>query len=275
MKSRFNRPPRKIKPKPPAQEATESIAALLPDELPERPFAQASVQSSGFQRPLIYSILLVSVFVLGLVSGFLIWGQGAQAASNSVADVGQTVPAPVQQVTRYPVEEGGNPSIGPADAPITIIEFSDYQCTYCQKWHRDVYFRLLENYPTQVRIVYRDYPLTSIHPEAVPAAIAANCANEQDAYWQYHDKLFSYEMDLGQEAYLQYARELKLDMTSFTTCLDSERYAAEVEADIEYANGLGIQSTPTFFINGLYMVGAQPYETFKKLIDQELAGEIP
>jgi protein-disulfide isomerase len=213
--------------------------------------------------------------VLGLVSGFLIWGQGSQAASNSVADVGQTVPAPVQQVTRYPVEEGGNPSIGPADAPITIIEFSDYQCPYCQKWQATVYQRLLDEYPTQVRLVYRDYPLNSIHPEAAPAANAANCAGEQDAYWQFHDKLFSYEYDLGKETYLTYAQELKLDMTAFTACLESDLYAAEVAADLEYAAGLGIQSTPTFFINGLYMVGAQPFETFKKLIDQELAGEIP
>ena len=251
------------------------MAVQLPTELQDQPSGQASVQSSGFQRPLIYSILLVCVFVLGLVSGFLIWGGSTSAAANTVADSGQTLPTPAQQVTRYPVEEGGNPSIGPADAPITIIEFSDYQCPYCQKWEEAVFQRLLDDYPTQVRIVYRDFPLNSIHPEAAPAANAANCAGEQDSYWQYHDKLFSYELNLGKDAFLQYARELNLDMTSFTACLESDRYAAEVTADLEYAVGLGVQSTPTFFINGLYMVGAQPYETFKKLIDQELAGEIP
>lgn len=275
MKNRFKRTPRKLNPKTPVQDVIEDTESRLPDELPELPSKMTSVQSSGLHRPLIYSILLVCVFVLGMISGFLIWGQGSSAVANAVADSEQTLPTPVQQVTRYPVEEGGNPSIGPADAPITIIEFSDYQCPYCQKWESEVYQRLLDDYPTQVRIVYRDFPLNSIHPEAAPAANAANCAGEQDEYFQYHDKLFSYELNLGKEAYLQYARELKLDMTAFTACLESDRYEAEVTADLNYAVELGVQSTPTFFINGLYMVGAQPYETFKKLIDQELAGVIP
>ena len=275
MKSRFNRIPRKIKPVPPVKELAESTTAQSPNELSEQTSGQTSLQSSGFQRPLIYSILLVSVFVLGLISGFLIWGGSNRGAANSAAGDGQTESEPVQQVTRYPIEEGGNPSIGPADAPITIIEFSDYQCPYCQKWESEVFQRLLDEYPSQVRIVYRDFPLNSIHPQAAPAANAANCAGEQDAYWQFHDKLFSYEYDLGKEAYLSYAGELKLDMSSFTACLESDRYAAEVAADLSYAADLGVQSTPTFFINGLYMVGAQSYDTFKKLIDQELAGEIP
>ena len=257
-----------VKPDPPVKELAESTTTWIPDELPGQISGQTSVQSSGFQRPLIYSVLLVSVFVLGLVSGFLIWGGSTPVAAN-------TPEAEQQQVTRYPIEEGGNPSIGPVDAPITIIEFSDYQCPYCQKWESEVFQRLLDEYPTQVRIVYRDFPLNSIHPQAAPAANAANCAGEQDAYWQFHDKLFSYEFDLGKEAYLNYARELELDMSSFTVCLESDRYAEEVSADISYAVDLGVQSTPTFFINGLYVVGAQPYETFKKLIDQELAGEIP
>ena len=255
----------------PTQNIVEETESLSPYESTEQPSRLPGVQSSGFQRPLIYSILLVCVFVLGMVSGFLIWGKGTPAVANN----GQSLPTPVQQVTRYPVEEGGNPSIGPADAPITIIAFSDYQCPYCQKWESEVYQRLLDDYPTQVRIVYRDFPLNSIHPEAAPAANAANCAGEQDSYFQYHDKLFSYELDLGKEAYLQYARELKLDMDSFTACLESGRYEAEVTEDLNYAVELGVQSTPTFFINGLYLVGAQPYTTFKKLIDQELAGVIP
>lgn len=277
MKSRFNRPIRKTYNKPAAQETPDFTSTQDP-EMMNDPFADQNsrhihVSSSGFDRPLIYSILLVSVFVLGLVSGFLIWGGTTPAVANTVTD--STLPTQVQQVSRYPVEEGGNPSIGPADAPITIIEFSDFQCPYCQKWATQVYQKLLDQYPTQVRLVYRDFPLNSIHPEAAPAANAANCAGEQDSYWEYHDKLFSYELELGKDAYIQYAQELQLDMVNFTACLESNRYAAEVTADVDYAVSLGIQSTPTFFINGLYLVGAQPFETFKKLIDQELAGEIP
>lgn len=253
---------------PPDKEFTESTTSRLPNDMSEQTSGQTNINSSGFHRPLIYSVLLVSVFVLGLISGFLIWGGSTPVAAN-------TPEAEQQQVTRYSIEEGGNPSIGPADAPITIIEFSDYQCPYCQKWESEVFQRLLDEYPTQVRIVYRDFPLNSLHPQASSAANAANCAGEQDSYFLYHDKLFSYDYDLGKDTYLTYARELKLDMNSFTACLESDRYAEEVSADISYAVELGIQSTPTFFINGLYMVGAQPYETFKKLIDQELAGEIP
>ena len=123
----------------------------------------------------------------------------------------------------------------------------------------------------KARFVYRDFPLTSIHPEALPSAEAANCANEQGAYWQYHDALFSNQYELGQAAYLQYAAALGLDMTKFEACLNDGRYRAEIEADQNYAFDLGVQSTPTFFINGIPVVGAQPYAAFKKVIDKELS----
>src|SRR3989304_1236601 len=216
-------------------------------------------------KPIPLILTLMIVFTLGIGSGYLLWGSDTTVAANDTADN-----APL---TRYSVEEGGNPSIGPADAPVTIIEFSDYQCPYCQRWHEQVFFRLLQEYPTQVRIVYRDMPPGG-HPQAVPAAEAANCANEQGAYWQYHDKLFSYEYDLGKDAYLAYASELGLDMTNFSECLETGRYADEVAADLEYAQSLGGNSTPTFYINGIFVQGALPYENFKSLIDQELAGEL-
>ena len=224
---------------------------------------ETSPQKNKVNIPFI--ITLVVVFTLGLGSGYLFWGgnTSAQTAETTQSD----------QLTRYVVDEGGNPSIGPADAPITIIEFSDYQCPYCQRWHEQVYSRLLEEYPDQVRIVYRDFPLGG-HPQAIPAAEAANCANEQDAYWQYHDKLFSYEYNLGNDAYLAYASELGLDMTAFTDCIENEKYADEISSDIAYAQWLGVSSTPTFFINGIFIEGALPYESFKSVIDQELAGEL-
>jgi protein-disulfide isomerase len=219
----------------------------------------------GTQTTTTFIISLVIVFALGLGAGYLAWGGSTPVEAADAADN-----APL---TRHVIEEGGNPSIGPADAPVTIIEFSDYQCPYCQRWHDEVFTRLLVEYPDQVRIVYRDLPLGS-HSEASKAAEAANCANEQNAFWQYHDKIFSYAYDLGRDAYLSYASELDLDMTIFTECLDSSRYADEVAADLKYAQGLGIGSTPTFFVNGIFVQGALPYEDFKSLIDQELAGEL-
>ena len=123
--------------------------------------------------------------------------------------------------------------------------------------------------------MYRNLPLTSIHSEAFPAAVASMCADEQGAYWPYHDKLFSYELDLGRDAYVQYAADLGLDGSTFESCLDSGKYDDFVQEDMDFALNLGVRSTPTFFINGLAVVGAQPLDVFQQLIDQELAGEIP
>jgi protein-disulfide isomerase len=169
-----------------------------------------------------------------------------------------------------------DPIFGPEDAPITIIEFSDYECPYCRRWHQEVLPLLIEEYPDQVRLVYRDFPLTSIHSNAIPAAVAANCAGEQEAeaYWAYSERLFSMDLGLGAEAYQEYAEEIGLDTDAFAECLESNRYEDEVLADFEFASQLGIRSTPTFFINGIALVGAQPYDVFKQVIDQELAGEL-
>jgi protein-disulfide isomerase len=176
---------------------------------------------------------------------------------------------------RYEIPIDDDPMIGPEDAPITIVEFSDYECPYCQRWHTEVFERLLEAYPDEVRLVYRDFPLTSIHPNATPAAIAANCAREQDVFWDYHDKLFGMELGLNTEAYQEYASQLDIDTEEFNECLDSGRYEEEVQADFDFAANLGVRSTPTFFINGIAVVGAQPFEVFQQVIEQELAGEIP
>jgi len=173
------------------------------------------------------------------------------------------------------VPEDDDPVLGSSNAPITIIEFSDFECPYCRRWHTEVFDRIREDYPDQVRFVYRDFPLKSIHPNAVPAAEAANCANEQDAFWEFSEKLYSGAYALSDDTYLAVAGELGLDLEAFEECYTSGRYADEVEADYQYAGNLGVRSTPTFFLNGLPIVGAQPYEVFKDVIDKELAGEIP
>lgn len=213
------------------------------------------------------SILIpIIFFITGLGSGWLIWGRDASV--NSQVQVDNTV-------KRYNVSLDDDPSTGPENAPITIVEFSDYQCPFCIKWHDEVFSRLLKDYEGKIRFVYRDFPLESIHPEALPAAEAANCASEQDAYWQFHDALFGQKNGLGAEAYVSYATELGLDVEKFTACIKSGKYADEIRADIENGSSIGVSSTPTFFVNGMVIIGAQPYEVFKQLIDKELAGEIP
>jgi protein-disulfide isomerase len=238
----------------------------------------------SFKRTHLYATLLPLAFVAGLSVGFLFWGRDApnsktdeKMAPTSVSQAAAPAQgaAPTQQaVKRYDIPEDDDPSIGPNNAPITIIEFSDYECGYCQRWHQEVFPRILADYPDQVRIIYRDFPLTSIHPSATSAAESANCATEQDAFWDYHDLLFS-TSKLDKETYLQFAKDLKLDLDEFETCLNSGRYREEVELDYQFAASMGIQSTPTFFLNGLPIIGAQPYDIFKKIIDSELAGEIP
>ena len=130
-------------------------------------------------------------------------------------------------------------------------------------------------YPGQIRLVYRNLPLTSIHPQAMSAAIASMCAEDQGAYWPYHDKLFEHQDQLGAKLYTQIAEELDLDVSSFETCLDSGKFDDFIQQDMDFSLNLGVRSTPTFFINGLAVVGAQPLNVFTQIIDQELSGEIP
>lgn len=215
-------------------------------------------------------VILPTVFALGLGTGYFVWGRNLASAQATTAEI--QVP---ENVRRYDIPTDGEPSIGPADAKITIVEFSDYQCPFCKRWHDEVFGRLLQDYPEQVRIVYRDFPLTSIHPEAYPAAEAAHCAGEQGAYWPYHSALFSQKYGLGASAYEKYAVELGLDTSAFAQCQSEDRYSSEIAADLDFASGLGISSTPTFFINGVALIGAQPYDVFKQIIDLELAGKIP
>ena len=230
------------------------------------------------------------IFVVGLGLGFLLRGwvpipgifeteavnyQSEQQTSEVAAQSEPQGASETPQVVRYDIPIDDDPIIGPEEAPITIVEFSDYECPYCQRWHTEVFERLLEAYPDEVRLVYRDFPLASIHPNATPAAIAANCAREQDVFWDYHDKLFKMELGLNTEAYQEYASQLEIDTEEFNECLDSGRYDEEVQADFDFAANLGVRSTPTFFINGIAVVGAQPFEVFQQVIEQELAGEIP
>lgn len=231
-----------------------------------------------FKRSHFYAVLTVLAFAAGVLLGYVAWGMepagsAGQAADQTSAAVAQA-PAQEQQFRRYDIPIENSYALGPADAPITIVEFSDYQCPYCRRWHEQVYEPLLAAYPGKIRFVYRHLPLESIHPDAIPAAEAAMCAGEQDAFWQFHEKLFSSE-PLGNQIYIQYAQDLGLDLNTFETCVTDRKYQQDVATDVSFAVDLGIRSTPTFFINGLAIVGAQPLDVFKQVIDKELAGEIP
>ena len=233
---------------------------------PEFEYMEEAITGKGetftFKRSHFYAVITVFAFVAGILLGYVIWGGKAPVVEEQ------------PQFVRYDVPSEGFYSIGPDDAPITIVEFSDYQCPFCKRWHDEVYQDLLNEYPGQIKLVYRHLPLTSLHPEAFPAAEAAMCAGEQNEYWPFHEKLFSSDA-LGSSIYIQYAQDLGLDMASFETCVTERKYQEAVQSDLDFAVGMGVRSTPTFFINGLALVGAQPLDVFKNVIDQELAGEIP
>lgn len=226
-----------------------------------------------FKRSHFYSVLVVIAFAVGIFVGYMAWGRGS-GSSPTTANNNQ--PAATEQAfRRFDIPTEGFPSIGPKDAPIVIVEFSDYQCPYCQRWHDQVYEPLMAAYPGKIRLVYRNFPLTQIHPQAMSAAEASLCAGEQDAYWQYHGKLFDNYDVLSDDLYASLATDLGLDVTAFQTCMTEHRYKDEIEADMSFSINLGIQSTPTFFINGIPVIGAQPLLNFQKTIDDELAGKYP
>jgi protein-disulfide isomerase len=176
-----------------------------------------------------------------------------------------TMDAPRTALTINP----DDPSEGKADAPVTVVEFSDFQCPFCQRvWPTLKQLRM--KYGDRMRLVWKDFPLTQIHPQAFVAAQAGNCAREQGKFWEYHDKMFGNQSALQPANLKQYAADVGLDSTKFNQCLDSSKYEARVQAALGVGGQLGITSTPTIFVNGRMINGAQPSEVFQSVIDEEL-----
>ncbi len=201
-------------------------------------------------------------------------------------------PQPTQQPTQssgpqiIQVSLDDDPVKGDPDAPITIVEFSDFQCPFCKRFHQSTLPLIQENYidTGKVKFVYRDFPLESIHPNgAIPAAVASECADEQGMFWQYHDKIFQNQKnwerlaaeDVAKEL-KAYAQELGLNTNQFNDCLNSGKYMDEVNKDFQDAVSYGLTGTPGFFIGNekdgyIKVTGAQPYSVFQNVLDQMLA----
>ncbi len=167
------------------------------------------------------------------------------------------------------LERGPGPSKGSADAPVTIVEFSDFQCSYCRKFWRETLPRLDDKYlqTGKARFVYRH--LAILGPPSVQAAVASECANDQGKFWPYHDRLFGTAGPLGFSAdrLKRTAEELRLDTGRFTTCLDGGQHRQKVERETLVGRALGITGTPGFLIKGGLLIGAQPYEVFERIIE--------
>jgi protein-disulfide isomerase len=173
-------------------------------------------------------------------------------------------------VFRVEVAIDGFPFQGPAKGPVTIVEFSDFHCPYCKRVQATL-AQILAKYGDKVKLVYRNYPIDSLHPGARKAAEAAQCANEQGKFWPYHDKLYAGGTDVSSEKLKALAEEAKLDLSAFDQCLTSRKHQAAVQKDVEEATRLGVTGTPAFFINGRLVSGSQPLETFVRVIEEELA----
>lgn len=170
---------------------------------------------------------------------------------------------------RAEVVADGFPAKGPADAPVTIVEFSDFECPYCSRVNPSIQ-EVMDTYGNKVRVVFRQFPL-NIHANAQKAAEASLCADEQGKFWEMHDVMFKEQRSLGTDQLKEKAARLGLDATAFNECLDSSRHAEAVAADLEAGSRLGVTGTPALFINGRFLSGAQPFAELSKVIDEELA----
>ena len=182
------------------------------------------------------------------------------------------------------ISSENNPVIGNPDAPITIIEFSDFQCPFCAKFHMQTLPTIMDEYINKgtVKLVFRDFPIQSIHPNAVPASIAAECANEQGEFEQMYHMLFekqkewsNLETSYAITAFNQYASELQLNEEKFDSCIKNVKYIEEVQKDLNEGRTYGVTGTPGFFIGNekigfVELKGAQPFESFKKVINSQL-----
>ena len=191
--------------------------------------------------------------------------QDFYAQLRKQAKVAVLLEPPRVQVAYDPARVRGNPK-----APVMIVEFADFQCPYCRAAESTL-DNVFAKYKGQVAISYRDFPLSSIHPYAQEAAEAARCAEEQGKFWQYHDLLFANQDKLDHSGLLQEAHSLNLDEKQFGACLATQKYKAQIDADELAGRNAGVNGTPGFFVNGVFLNGALPQSVFEGTIDDALA----
>jgi protein-disulfide isomerase len=217
-------------------------------------------------RTLIRSAIVEVLVVLALLNAFATYKLYRRVSALAKHVVAYSEPAPAIDVSIDGEEIKGSES-----APVTIVEFTDYECSMCGMYFEQTYPQIHRKYVETgiVRVVVRNFPIKS-HPQAHKAAEAAECAGDQGNYWEMHRKLFENQASLSVDNYKQWAREIGLDGTSFDECLDSGAMVEEVKKDIADGSSYGLPGTPVFFINGRMLVGAQSFEAFESVIQKEL-----
>lgn len=259
--------------------ASEEVEATLPEQAQQaQPDGVILIRRTTFNYIFIAAVFLVVGMVVGAYGAFKVERANrswlSDALSEAMEGQADTIASGQQAAqtdpdARVEISVDDDPAHGPADAPVVVIEFSDFNCPYCGRFARETLPLLRENYNDRIRLVYRDYPI--LGDSSLQAAIAAECADDQDAFWGFHDLLFENQGGFNQEVFIQFGEALALDIEQFTTCQNDPAVRDEVIADYEEASRLRVSGTPTFFINGRRVVGAQPYEVFQGVINEELA----
>jgi protein-disulfide isomerase len=234
-------------------------------------------QNSGSQT-------IVAALILGvaIVAGALLVRLSVESAAREVAGLKEVLarggvanaptaapePGRPDPNRRYSVDTKGSPTKGNPDAKLAIVEFSDFQCPFCRRVTPTI-SQIQREYGDKVRIVFKHRPL-EMHPKAPAAHAAAEAAFRQGKFWEMHDLIFGNQENMSPEQYVEYAKQLHLDVARFQRDVASAEVKARIDADVAEADKLGVTGTPTFFVNGRYLSGAQPFPVFKQLIDQEL-----
>lgn len=232
----------------------------------------------------VYVVLLFAFLVIGFLGGKLDTLQGGGpilgAQTAIVPTQAPAAAAPDQPAAPDPAQVlkdlkvGHLPAEGNENAKVTIVEFSDFECPFCGRFYTDTLPQIRKDYieTGKVKLYYRHYPLP-FHPKAVPLAHASECANDQGAFWKMHDKIFennSTVANLTDGDFKQWGADLGLDTVTFNNCYDNKTHQKEIDEDNAAGSAVGVSGTPTFYVNGKQLVGAQPYSAFKAVIDEAL-----
>jgi len=238
-----------------------------------------------------YKKLIYTLIGLGLILSFLVGYQVGnfdssiptiEASLDSQIQNSQASPSPTNSLVQISFDD--DPILGDKNAPITIVEFGDYQCPFCKRFHQETLPELKSNHIDKgiVNLVWMDFPLESIHQNAVATSIAGECAEEQGYFWELHDRMFVEQENwqglptsIAVNDFKRYASEIGMNENEFSSCLDSEKYKQKVSDDFSYGSRIGISGTPAFFVGNqqvgfVQITGAQPYSVFENVIETYL-----
>lgn len=226
-------------------------------------FDEAPVSHGGPSAYIIPGAIIIAGI---LIAGAVLYADKAPApaAGPEVAAVAPEIPVEMPEGMIQALADD-DPFLGDPSAPVTIVEFGDFQCPFCGKFVREAEQDIIETYVKtgKAKFVFRDFPLTSIHEEAQKSAEASMCAHEQGKFWKYHDLMFARQGDLSIKNYKAWAREIGLKPAPFDQCLDSGKYAAEIQKDVSDGLQAGVSGTPATFVNGRLVEGAIPFGDYR------------